>query len=69
MAQYIILKLKTYCLACREHTGNIGSRKVTMTNKVTRDKSRCAQCLPDKSGFLQQKANKKVVRNIIKQTC
>ena len=29
------MKLRTYCLACREHTGNIGSRKVTMTNKET----------------------------------
>ena len=31
------MKLKTYCLACRERTGNIASRKVTMTNKVIRD--------------------------------
>ena len=22
------MKLRTYCLACREHTGNIGSKKV-----------------------------------------
>ena len=41
------MKLKTYCFACREHTGNIGSKRVTMTNKVIRDKSRCAQCLFD----------------------
>ena len=41
------MKLKTYCLACREHTGNIGSKRVTMTNQVIRDKSRCAQCLFD----------------------
>ena len=45
------MKLKTYCLACRGHTGNIGSRKVTMTNKVIRDKSRRAKCLSDKPGF------------------
>ena len=62
------MELKTYCLACREHTGNIGSRKVTMTNKVIRDKSRCAQCLSDKSRFLKQKNSKEVV-SIIKQTC
>ena len=48
------MKLKTYCLACREHTGNIGSRKVTVTNKVIRDKSRCSQCLSDKSRFMKQ---------------
>ena len=28
------MTLKTYCLACREHTGNIGSKRVTMTNQV-----------------------------------
>ena len=38
------MKLRTYCLACRKHT-----RKVSMTNKVPRDKSR----------FLKQKSNKK----------
>ena len=45
------MKLKTYCLACREHADNIGLKKVTMTNKVVRDKSRCAQCLSNKSRF------------------
>ena len=70
------MKLKTYCLACREHTGNIGSRKVTMTNKVIRDKSRCSQCFSDKSRFMKQtppplpqkERKKKVVSSIIKQT-
>ena len=46
------MKLKTYCSACREHTGNIGSKKVTMINKVIRDKSRGAQCLSDKSTIM-----------------
>ena len=32
------MKLQTYCLACKEHTGNIGSKRITMTNKVIRDK-------------------------------
>ena len=32
------MKLKTYCLASRKHNNNIASRKVTMTNKVIRDK-------------------------------
>ena len=30
------MKLRTFCLACREHTNNIGSKKVTMKNKVIR---------------------------------
>ena len=62
------MRLKTYCLACREHTNNIGSRKVTMTNKVFKGKSRCAECLSNKSGFMKQKPKKKVVSCIIKQT-
>ena len=64
------MKLRTYCLACRKHTNKIASRKVTMTNKVVRDKSRCGECLSDKSRFLKQKPTKKnVVNSIIKQTC
>ena len=31
------MKLKTYCLACREHTNNIGSKTVTMRTKVIRE--------------------------------
>ena len=62
------MKLRTYCLACREHTDNIVSKRVTMTNKVIRDKSRCFQCLSDKKRFMKQKLNKNVVINIIKQT-
>ena len=61
------MKLKTYRLACGKHTNNIASRKVTMTYKVVRDK--CSRCLSDKSRFLKQKLNEKVVINIIKQTC
>ena len=34
------MKLRTCYLVYRKHT-NIASRKVTMTNKVIRDKSRC----------------------------
>ena len=60
------MKLRTYCLACRKHTNNIASRKITMANEVVRDKSRWGECLSDKSRFLKQKPNKKVVNNIIK---
>ena len=47
--------LRTSCLACRKHTNNIASRKVTMTNKVMRDKSRFSECSSDKSRFMKQK--------------
>ena len=53
------MKLRTYCLAYREHTNNIGSKTVTMTKKVIRDKSRCGQCCSEKLRFLKQKLNKK----------
>ena len=52
------MTLRTYCLACRKQTSNIASRKVTMTNKVIRDKSRCGECFSDKSRFLKQNPNK-----------
>ena len=63
------MKLRTYCLAYKKYTNDIASRKVTMTNKVVRDKSRCGECLSDKSRFLKQKPYKKVFDNIIKQIC
>ena len=50
--------LRTYCLGCREHTNNIGSKRVTMTNKVIRDKSRCGECLSDTSQFMAQEYSK-----------
>ena len=54
------MKSRTYCLACRKHTNNIGSKTVTATNKVIRQKSRCAECLSDKSRFTRQQPNKKI---------
>ena len=36
-------------------------KKVIRTNKVIRDKSQCANCFSDKSRFVKQKHNKKVV--------
>ena len=53
------MKLTTYCLSCRKHTNNIGSKTVTITNKVIRDKSSCSECLSDKSRFMKQIPNKK----------
>ena len=51
--------MRAYCLACREHTGNIGSKIITMTNKVIKNKSRCAQFFSDKSRFMKQKHDKR----------
>ena len=49
------MKLKTYCLACRKHTNNSGSKKVMMTNTVIRAKSRCVICNNKKSEFFKAK--------------
>ena len=51
------MKLKTYCLACKKHTDNSGTKRVTMNNKVVRDKPRCGLCFSDKPRFLKQKHN------------
>ena len=40
--------MRTYCLACRKHTNNVGLKNTTMTNKVIRNKSKCFECLSDK---------------------
>ena len=50
--------MKTYCLACRKHTNNVGSWNTTMTNNVIRNKSKYGSCLPDKSRFMKQNHNK-----------
>ena len=51
--------MQTYCLRCKKHTNNIGSKKVMMTNKIVREKSRCANCMVVKSRFLKENFNKK----------
>ena len=56
--------MQTYCLGCRNHTYSIGSKKGTMTNKVIRPKSKCTNCMSDKSRFLKQKSNKSSWNNI-----
>ena len=51
-------KMQTFCLRCKRHTNNIGSKTVIMRNKI-RDKSRCANSMFDKSRFLKHEHNKK----------
>ena len=58
-----IIKIKTYCLACRKHTNNVGSWNTTMTNKVIRNKSKCGVRLSDKSRFMKQEPDKKSGHN------
>ena len=57
--------MQTYCLGCRRQTGNIDSKNVSVTNKAIRQKSRCANCMSDKSRFFKQKHNKKGVGIIL----
>ena len=45
--------MQRYCFSCKKHTNNIGSKKVIMTNKLVRERSRCANCMVDKSRFLK----------------
>ena len=61
--------MRTYCLSCRKHTNIVGSRNITMTKKVTRNKSKCGECLSDKSRFIKENIIKKALSNIMKQKC
>ena len=58
LAYIVRMKLRTYCLTFRKHTNNIGSKRMTMTNKVIRDESRCGECLSDKSRFMAKEESK-----------
>ena len=52
--------MQTYCLSCRKHTDDIGSKRVITTNKVIRQSPKCVNCVAEKSRFLKlQKSNKK----------
>ena len=53
--------MQTYWVSCKKLTDNSGSKKVIMTNKVVRGKSRCANFMDDKSKLLKQKLNKKSI--------
>ena len=59
----------TYCLKCIycllfNNRKNFDFKKLTVTNKVVRAKSKCATCMANKSRFSKQKHNKKVIGNI-----
>ena len=41
--------MQTSCFSCRKHADNTGSKKVTVTNKLIREKLRCANCVAEKS--------------------
>ena len=45
--------MQPYCFSYKKRTNNIGSKKVIMTNKLVRERSRCANCMVDKSRFLK----------------
>ena len=47
--------MKTYCF--RKYTGDFSPQKVTMINKVIKQKSRCSSCVVKISRFLKQKSN------------
>ena len=51
----------------RAHTNNIASKRVTMTNKVLRQKSKCSVCLSDKSRSMAQEDSKSSQKKNSKQ--
>ena len=60
--------LQNHSLSCTKHIVNKVQRKVIMKIKKVRQKSRCANCMVDKSRFLKQKHNKKSIWNNINST-
>ena len=48
--------MQAYCFRCRRHSGNIGSKRLIITNKVVTEKSRCANCMFNKYRFLKTKS-------------
>ena len=51
--------MQTYCLTCKKHTDNIGSKVAIMANKVIRQASKCANCVAEKSRIFLKTFNKK----------
>ena len=58
--------MQMYCLGWRKYTNNIRPKKVTSNNdkKVITQKSRCPNCMSNKSRFLKQKSNESGWNNI-----
>ena len=54
------MKLRTYCLTCREHTDNIISKRVAMTQK---------DCKSSQKKEVSKNLIKEWSLSIIKQTC
>ena len=59
-------KSMTYCLSCKKHTNIMASRRVTVTNKVLRQNSKCSTGFFNKTRFLKQIPNKKSGLNALK---
>ena len=51
----------TYCFGYKDYTQNFRPQKVKTTNKVLREKSYCVVCPSNKSRFLKQKINQKLM--------
>ena len=48
--------MQTYCSNCKKHTDNICPKKVIMTNKEIKGKSRWVDCMANKSLFHKKKS-------------
>ena len=61
--------MQAYCLSCKKHTDNIGSKRVIMINNVIKEASKCDNWIAQNSRFLKQnskqKSHKKVAATIL----
>ena len=59
--------MQTYCVGCKKQTNNVCPKKlVTMKNRKTRGKSRCADCLANKL-FSDKKKHKHELEVFVSQ--
>ena len=56
--------MKTYCLKCKKHTGNIDSKIVRTNNNRILMQSKCSVCKNKKSRFVKEQEQKGLLSNL-----
>ena len=50
------INMPTFCLGCKKHNESIFAKKLIMTNKKIKQKSRCSDDIANKSLFYRKKS-------------
>ena len=57
--------MQAYCLSCKKHADNIGSKKVIMINNVIKEASKCDKWIAQNSRFLKQNSKQKSYKKVV----